>query len=86
MTSAEWQDAFRRGDPESIGKAVLRAIHEAYGNRVTGTTPDIGQLAPGHGGSDADDLQFCIQVGQVMREYGLLYQLPPDVPALPQEK
>lgn len=80
MTTPEWMDAFRRGDPENIGKAVLACIHEAYHRQSAVEHPiDIGELEPVTGrNSAAVDLEFCVLVGQVMREHGLLYQLPPD--------
>jgi hypothetical protein len=81
MTQAEWMDAFRRGDPENIGQAVLDCLREAYTEMVaTVDTPDIGELAPNGRTSPAYVLDFTVRVGQKMREYGLLYQLSDQTP------
>lgn len=80
MTHAEWMDAFRRGDPDALGTSVLACIREAYDRMVNhaemvADVPDIGELRPGF---DRDHVHpFCVQVATVMREHGLLYQLPP---------
>lgn len=77
MTQAEWMDAFRRGDPENIGRAVLAAIQQAYaeqsatGNRYE--VSDIGELAPMKDGSDRPNyvMQLCVRAGQLLCEHGL---------------
>ncbi len=79
MTSAEWQEAFRRGDPDAIGTAVLTCIREAH-VRAEGHADliaiDIGQLALG----DADEVHdFGVLIGTLMLEHGLLYQLRPGM-------
>lgn len=83
MTQAEWMDAFRRGDPVNIGRAVLDCLHEAYSEMIVtgrpGNTPDIGELAPGSD-TTAYVLDFAVKVGQKMREHGLLYQLSDQTP------
>lgn len=66
MTSAEWADAFRKGDPEAIGQALHAAIDQA-GAELLGLTQD----------SWSDDLteehrSVVIRAGQILREKGLI--------------
>lgn len=83
MTQSEWMDAFRRGDPVNIGRAVLDCLREAYSEMIAtghpGNTPDIGELAPNFG-TTPPVLDFAVKVGQKMREHGLLHQLPDQTP------
>lgn len=77
MTMPEWMDAFRRGDPENIGKAVMECIQQAYDElAVTGNAPDIGELDQ----NSALARDFTVRVGQKMWEHGLLYQLSDQTP------
>jgi hypothetical protein len=77
MTSAEWADAFRKGDPEAIGRAMHAAIDQA-GAELLGMTQDSWD--------DLDDDQrgVAVRAGQILREHGLIIpgDTQPDFPGM----
>jgi hypothetical protein len=79
MTGPEWNEAFDKGSPESIGQALLAAIRQAHAEqtaipdddyRVT----DIGELAPMRDGSDRPDYvhKLMVRVGGILADQGLI--------------
>lgn len=73
MTSSEWADAFRRGDPDAIGMVLLSALRQADREQraVMGThAVDIGELR-----SDTDRPNFVrkllTRTGEILRELGV---------------
>jgi hypothetical protein len=73
VTSSEWADAFRRGDPDAIGMVLLSALRQAdREQRATlGThAVDIGELR-----SDTDRPNFVrklmTRTGEILRELGV---------------
>ncbi len=48
MTTAEWTDAFRKGDKRAMATTLLVALRHAHGEaKNDGREPDIGELATG---------------------------------------
>lgn len=79
MTSAEWEQQFRQGDPVAVGQRLLAAIRQAHDEqtaipdddyRVT----DIGELAPMRGGGDRPDYvhKLMTRAGQILRDQGVI--------------
>lgn len=73
MTSSEWADAFRRGDPDAIGMVLLSALRQAHREQVASlgnAATDIGELRfdtvrPNHA------RQLMARTGQILRELGV---------------
>lgn len=87
MTAAEWAAAFRRGDPDTLGCALLAALRQAHleqkalsddGYAVT----DIGELATAADGSDRPDyvLMLMRRVGAILQDQGLIPLAPQGEP------
>jgi hypothetical protein len=79
MTSAEWNEAFRKGDPAAVGQMILAAIRQAHAEqtaipdddyRIT----DIGELAPTRDGSERPDyvIKLCTRAGSILRDQGVI--------------
>lgn len=83
MTSAEWKEAADRGDPRTLGLALLAAVRHAYAeSQAVREARDIGELAPGF---DRDVIEpLMTRAGEVLREQGWIAihgneQTQPDI-------
>jgi hypothetical protein len=80
MTSAEWNEAFDKGDPERMGRALLAAIRQAHEEQDEGQPieygpyggADIGELAPMSDGTErpAYVLDLCTRAAAILRDQG----------------
>jgi hypothetical protein len=74
VTSSEWADAFRRGDPDAIGMVLLSALRQADREQRAAMgidhAVDIGELR-----SDTDRPNFVrklmTRTGEILRELGV---------------
>ena len=77
MTSAEWAAAADRGNPETLGRALVFALQQAYvESQAARVARDIGELAPGF---DRDVIEpLMTRAGELLREQGWI---APQLPA-----
>jgi hypothetical protein len=73
VTSSEWADAFRRGDPDAIGMVLLSTFRQAHREQVAkldNAATDVGELK-----SDTDRpnhvRQLMTRTGEILRELGV---------------
>lgn len=77
MTSQEWAGAADRGDPRTLGAALLAAVRQAHAEQVAipdddYRVTDIGELALTEDGSDRPDYvhKLIVRAGELLREQG----------------
>lgn len=65
MTSAEWNQAFRRGDPATVARAMHQALQHAGRELGLQTEPDWDQLT--------EHVQRqLVRAGELLGEWGML--------------
>jgi hypothetical protein len=73
VTSSEWADAFRRGDPDAIGMVLLSALRQA--DREQRATLGDAAVFIGELRSDTDRPNFVrklmTRTGEILRELGV---------------
>lgn len=72
MTSAEWAEAFRTGDPEKIGQTIHRALRQAGAEIGTQSEPSWDDLGP-------HVQRQLVRTGEILREWGCLVLAGPEV-------
>lgn len=72
MTSTEWAEAFRTGDPQKVGQTIHRALQQAGTELGTQPEPDWDEM------TSVCQAQL-VRTGEILRDWGCLVLAGPEV-------